>query len=44
VPDIARSLIDDADRLEQMSAAMRALAKPDAAREIAEELIELAAT
>jgi len=44
VADIARSLIDDADRLERMSAAMRSLAKPEAAREIAEELIELAAS
>ncbi len=42
VPDIARSLLDDADRLAEMSAAMRSLAKPDAAREIAEELIALA--
>jgi UDP-N-acetylglucosamine--N-acetylmuramyl-(pentapeptide) pyrophosphoryl-undecaprenol N-acetylglucosamine transferase len=43
VPDIARSLLDDADRLERMSERMRALAKPDAARVIAEEVIELAA-
>jgi UDP-N-acetylglucosamine--N-acetylmuramyl-(pentapeptide) pyrophosphoryl-undecaprenol N-acetylglucosamine transferase len=42
VPEIARSLLDDADRLERMSERMRALAKPDAARVIAEELIELA--
>jgi UDP-N-acetylglucosamine--N-acetylmuramyl-(pentapeptide) pyrophosphoryl-undecaprenol N-acetylglucosamine transferase len=42
VADIARSLLDDADRLERMSSRMRALAKPDAARVIAEEVIELA--
>ena len=43
VPDIARSLLDDADRLERMQQRMQELAKPDAARVIAEELIELAA-
>ena len=42
VPDIARSLLDDAERLAAMSTAMLSVAKPDAAREIAEELIELA--
>src|SRR5262249_52221190 len=40
-PDIARSLLDDADRLDRMSERMLELAKPDAARVIAEELIEL---
>ena len=43
VPDVARSLLGDAGRLDAMSRAMRGVAKPDAAREIAEELIELAA-
>ncbi|MFL6012808.1 MAG: UDP-N-acetylglucosamine--N-acetylmuramyl-(pentapeptide) pyrophosphoryl-undecaprenol N-acetylglucosamine transferase [Gaiellaceae bacterium] len=42
VPEIARSLLDDRARLVRMSERMRALAKPDAARVIAEELIELA--
>jgi UDP-N-acetylglucosamine--N-acetylmuramyl-(pentapeptide) pyrophosphoryl-undecaprenol N-acetylglucosamine transferase len=42
VPELARSLLDDPDRLELMAERMRALAKPDAARVIAEELIELA--
>jgi UDP-N-acetylglucosamine--N-acetylmuramyl-(pentapeptide) pyrophosphoryl-undecaprenol N-acetylglucosamine transferase len=42
VPDLARSLLDDNDRLGRMSDRMRSLALPDAARDIAEELIELA--
>ncbi len=42
VPDLVRSLLDDEDRRARMGEAMRALAKPDAAREIAEELIALA--
>ena len=42
VPDIARSLLDDPDRLTEMSEAMLRVAKPDAADEIAEELIVLA--
>ena len=41
VPDLVRSLLDDPDRLAQMSERMRALAKPDAASDIAEELIAL---
>jgi UDP-N-acetylglucosamine--N-acetylmuramyl-(pentapeptide) pyrophosphoryl-undecaprenol N-acetylglucosamine transferase len=41
-PDVIRSLLDDAARLEEMSQAMLRLAKPDAAEEIAEELVALA--
>jgi UDP-N-acetylglucosamine--N-acetylmuramyl-(pentapeptide) pyrophosphoryl-undecaprenol N-acetylglucosamine transferase len=43
VPALIRSLLGDARRLEEMSAAMQRLARPDAADEIAEELIALAA-
>jgi UDP-N-acetylglucosamine--N-acetylmuramyl-(pentapeptide) pyrophosphoryl-undecaprenol N-acetylglucosamine transferase len=43
VPELVRSLLGDAERLRAMSERMRALAKPDAAREIAEEVIALAA-
>ncbi len=42
VPEIVRSLLDDPRRLEEMSAAMLRVARPDAADEIAEELIALA--
>jgi UDP-N-acetylglucosamine--N-acetylmuramyl-(pentapeptide) pyrophosphoryl-undecaprenol N-acetylglucosamine transferase len=42
VPDLARSLLGDPERLSRMCESMRGLAKPDAARDIAEELIELA--
>ena len=42
VPDHVRSLLDDEPRLEQMGDAMLRAAKPDAAEEIAEGLIELA--
>jgi UDP-N-acetylglucosamine--N-acetylmuramyl-(pentapeptide) pyrophosphoryl-undecaprenol N-acetylglucosamine transferase len=42
VPDLARTLLGQPDRLERMSERMRALARPDAARVIAEELVELA--
>ena len=42
-PRIVEELLDDADRLEAMAAAMRAVAKPDAAEEIADELVSLAA-
>jgi UDP-N-acetylglucosamine--N-acetylmuramyl-(pentapeptide) pyrophosphoryl-undecaprenol N-acetylglucosamine transferase len=43
VPDLARSLLDDGDRLRAMSERMLALARPDAARAIAEDVIALAA-
>jgi UDP-N-acetylglucosamine--N-acetylmuramyl-(pentapeptide) pyrophosphoryl-undecaprenol N-acetylglucosamine transferase len=42
VPDLARSLLDDPLRLQRMGEAMLRAAKPDAADEIAEELIALA--
>jgi UDP-N-acetylglucosamine--N-acetylmuramyl-(pentapeptide) pyrophosphoryl-undecaprenol N-acetylglucosamine transferase len=42
-PELIRSLLDDPRRLADMSDAMRRLARPDAADEIAEELIALAA-
>ena len=41
-PEVVRSLLDDPRRLGEMATAMRRLAKPDAADEIAEELIALA--
>jgi UDP-N-acetylglucosamine--N-acetylmuramyl-(pentapeptide) pyrophosphoryl-undecaprenol N-acetylglucosamine transferase len=44
VPELARSLLDDPDRLVMMSERMRSLARPDAARTIAEELISLASS
>lgn len=43
VPTLLRSLLEDEARLEEMRAAMLRLARPDAADEIAEELIALAA-
>jgi UDP-N-acetylglucosamine--N-acetylmuramyl-(pentapeptide) pyrophosphoryl-undecaprenol N-acetylglucosamine transferase len=43
IPDLLRSLLADPARLEGMSAAMRRVAHPDAADEIAEELVALAA-
>jgi UDP-N-acetylglucosamine--N-acetylmuramyl-(pentapeptide) pyrophosphoryl-undecaprenol N-acetylglucosamine transferase len=43
VPEIVRSLLGDARRLEEMGAAMQRAARPDAAEEIAEELMSLAA-
>jgi len=42
VPDLLLELLNDEGRLETMSKAMRALARPKAADEIAEELIALA--
>jgi UDP-N-acetylglucosamine--N-acetylmuramyl-(pentapeptide) pyrophosphoryl-undecaprenol N-acetylglucosamine transferase len=42
VADLARSLIGDPERLKEMGQAMKRLARPDAADEIAEELIALA--
>src|SRR5207253_11201014 len=43
VPELVRSLLDDEPRLRRMSAAMLAAARPDAADEIADELVALAA-
>ena len=42
IPELARSLLDDPDRLEGMGAAMVRTARPAAADEIAEELVALA--
>ena len=42
VADLARSLIGDPERLTEMGDAMRRVARPDAAEEIAEGLIQLA--
>ena len=42
VADLARSLIGDAERLKEMGKAMKRVARPDAAEEIAEELVALA--
>jgi UDP-N-acetylglucosamine--N-acetylmuramyl-(pentapeptide) pyrophosphoryl-undecaprenol N-acetylglucosamine transferase len=42
-PRVVEELLGDADSLEAMAAAMRAVAKPDAAEEIADELVSLAA-
>jgi UDP-N-acetylglucosamine--N-acetylmuramyl-(pentapeptide) pyrophosphoryl-undecaprenol N-acetylglucosamine transferase len=41
-PQAAEELLADPQRLEAMAAAMRTAAKPDAAEEIADELVELA--
>jgi UDP-N-acetylglucosamine--N-acetylmuramyl-(pentapeptide) pyrophosphoryl-undecaprenol N-acetylglucosamine transferase len=43
VPEAVRSLLGDPRRLEEMGAAMRRAARPEAAEEIAEELMALAA-
>jgi UDP-N-acetylglucosamine--N-acetylmuramyl-(pentapeptide) pyrophosphoryl-undecaprenol N-acetylglucosamine transferase len=42
-PDMVRSLLDDPPRLAEMSRAMLRVARPDAADDIAEELVDLAA-
>ncbi len=42
-PRVVEELLEDRDRLAAMAVAMRAVAKPDAAEEIADELITLAA-
>jgi UDP-N-acetylglucosamine--N-acetylmuramyl-(pentapeptide) pyrophosphoryl-undecaprenol N-acetylglucosamine transferase len=44
VPSLVDELIGDPARLRRMSDAMRALAKPEAAHEIADELVQLART
>jgi UDP-N-acetylglucosamine--N-acetylmuramyl-(pentapeptide) pyrophosphoryl-undecaprenol N-acetylglucosamine transferase len=43
VPGLVGELLADRERLQAMAAAMRAAAKPDAAEEIADELVALAA-
>ena len=42
-PQVVEELLADPDRLAAMAVAMRAVAKPDAAEEIADELVSLAA-
>jgi UDP-N-acetylglucosamine--N-acetylmuramyl-(pentapeptide) pyrophosphoryl-undecaprenol N-acetylglucosamine transferase len=42
VPALVAELLADPDRLERMSEAMRALARPDAAARIADELVAMA--
>jgi UDP-N-acetylglucosamine--N-acetylmuramyl-(pentapeptide) pyrophosphoryl-undecaprenol N-acetylglucosamine transferase len=42
VPDTVRSMLDDPTRLAQMGEAMRRAARPNAAVEVAEGLIDLA--
>ena len=42
VPDLVRSLLDDPTRLRKMSDAMLAAARPNAAEEIADELVAMA--
>jgi UDP-N-acetylglucosamine--N-acetylmuramyl-(pentapeptide) pyrophosphoryl-undecaprenol N-acetylglucosamine transferase len=42
-PGVVEQLLEEPDRLARMAAAMRAVAKPDAAEEIADELVTLAA-
>jgi UDP-N-acetylglucosamine--N-acetylmuramyl-(pentapeptide) pyrophosphoryl-undecaprenol N-acetylglucosamine transferase len=42
VPELVRSLLDDPERRQKMSEAMLRVARPDAAGEIADELVEMA--
>jgi UDP-N-acetylglucosamine--N-acetylmuramyl-(pentapeptide) pyrophosphoryl-undecaprenol N-acetylglucosamine transferase len=42
VPDLVKTLLDDEARLAEMGAAMRRIARPDAAAAIADGLLELA--
>ena len=42
VPDLVRSLLDEPERLREMGERMRAAARPRAAEEIADELLDLA--
>jgi UDP-N-acetylglucosamine--N-acetylmuramyl-(pentapeptide) pyrophosphoryl-undecaprenol N-acetylglucosamine transferase len=42
VPDLVRSLLDDPERRQEMSEAMLRAARPDAATEIADELLSMA--
>jgi UDP-N-acetylglucosamine:LPS N-acetylglucosamine transferase len=42
VPELVRSLLDDQPRLERMGRAMLAAARPNAADEIADELVAMA--
>jgi UDP-N-acetylglucosamine--N-acetylmuramyl-(pentapeptide) pyrophosphoryl-undecaprenol N-acetylglucosamine transferase len=42
-PHVVEELLNDTDRLATMAAAMRSIAKPNAAEEIADELVSLAA-
>jgi UDP-N-acetylglucosamine:LPS N-acetylglucosamine transferase len=42
VPALVEELLGDPVRLREMSEAMKALAKPDAAAEIADELVKMA--
>lgn len=44
VPRLVEELLADVDRLRRMSDAMRSLARPDAAEEIADELVRLASS
>ena len=43
VPELARSLLGDTERLKELGEAMQRVARPNAAGEIAEELLALAA-
>jgi len=43
LPDVLKAMVSDPDRLRRMSAAARALARPDAAQRIADRVIQLSA-